>query len=91
MGIADIVEVLKQMPLVALCVILIYILKTVYKDLKKEHEYRDAQDSKNLETLTRVLEVVKENALESRNLKEEVEEFKKILYKVDSKLSNNGK
>jgi hypothetical protein len=80
-------EALKQTPLVALCIILVLGLKTIYKDWKKEREYRDEQELKNMETLTRVLEVVKENSLEKRVLSEKVDCFSNTLDRLDRKLN----
>jgi hypothetical protein len=78
-------EALKQTPLVALCVILVYILKVVYKDWKAERKYRDEQELKNMETLTRVLEVVKENSLEKRALSDKVTVFVATLDRLERK------
>lgn len=80
-----ILEALKQTPLVALCVILVYILKVVYKDWKAERKYRDEQELKNMETLTRVLEVVKENSLEKRALSDKVTVFIATLDRLERK------
>lgn len=81
----SIFEALKQTPLVALCVILVYILKVVYKDWKAERKYRDEQELKNMETLTRVLEVVKENSLEKRALSDKVTVFVATLDRLERK------
>ena len=65
-------KALEQTPLVALCIVLLIILKTIYKDWKVDRKYRDDQEVKNMEVLSKVLEIVKENSLEKRGLSEKI-------------------
>lgn len=75
MSLETIIEILKQAPLVALCILLVYGLKVIYSDAKKDRKYSKSEDVKNMETLSRVLEVVKENSLERRELSEALKAF----------------
>lgn len=77
-----ILEALKQTPLVALCIILVWILKIVYKDWKAERKYRDEQELKNMGVLTRVLEVVKENSLERRECAKDLTALKESINRL---------
>ena len=75
MSLETLLEILKQAPLVALCILLVWALKVLYCDSKKERKYTRGEELKNMETLARVLEVVKENSIEKRNLAKAVDSF----------------
>jgi len=85
MSIETLLDILKQTPLVALCIILVWALKILYTDSKKERKYSRSEEIKNMETLTRVLEVIKENAVEKRTLSEKLTYFTEALNRLIDK------
>ena len=85
MNLETITDVLSKAPLVALCILLVGALKVLYSDSKKERKYTRSEELKNIDTLTRVLEVVKENSLEKRNLSDKIAEFTTSLNRLIDK------